>query len=603
MANLERAIKDGYANITGDEGKRKITYVTSDNHSENYEDPEEKVRAEFWAELIYKYEYPAQRIKVEVTVPDRIPTDRADIVIFEDDDCKKPYAVVECKKDGVTDAEFLQAIEQGVGNASWVKLRAQYVVVIAGATRRVLDFSDANTGIYERESNIIADLPRAYGKPQEFRFYRGTENDIKPVAREDLITAIKKCHNTLWGGGRLSPPTAFGELCKLIFVKISDEQKPRKIGEPYQFQIKTHEPSSKLAERINALYNEQKVKDPEVFTESIKVDDRVLRTVVSHLEAINLNKTDLDVKGVAFEQFMDGFFKGDFGQYFTPRPIIEFAVKMMKPQHDWDVLDPACGSGGFLLHALDYMRSQAGEYYEKESIDYFNYWHDFAAKHLYGIEINDEIARVAKMNMIVHDDGHTNVISFDALDSIDKMHDHNHGFARDHFDLILTNPPFGSTINKAEKPYLSGYELGRTKDAKGKEKDRPRQSSEILFIERIWEFLKPGTGKAAIVLPDGVLTNSSSQYVRDFILEKFQLLAVVSLPQCAFAHFGAGVKASLIFVRKRDKGETPKPDEPIFMAAPELIGYDATGRMTDSQLDEIIQKYEEFQENPDRFFV
>lgn len=206
------------------------------------------------------------------------------------------------------------------------------------------------------------------------------------MSREDLIAAIKKCHQTLWGGGRLSPPTAFGELCKLIFVKISDEQKPRKKGEPYQFQIKTHEPSSKLAERINALYNEQKAKDPEVFTESIKVDDRVLRTVVSHLEAINLNKTDLDVKGVAFEQFMDGFFKGDFGQYFTPRPIIEFCVKMMKPKQDWYVLDPSCGSGGFLLHALDYMRKQAGDYYEKGTVDYFNYWHDFAAKHLYGIE-------------------------------------------------------------------------------------------------------------------------------------------------------------------------------------------------------------------------
>lgn len=435
MTYLDRAIKDGYAIITGPENKQKIIYVTSDNHTENYNDPEEKVRAEFWAELIYEYDYPAHRIKVEVTIPDRVPTDRADIVIFSDDECKKPYAVVECKRDGVTDAEFLQAIEQGVGNATWVKLRASYVVIIAGATRRVLDFSDDSTGILERENNIIADLPKAYGKPQAFRFYRGGEYtdvdgkkkkapDIQPVAREDLITAIKKCHNTLWGGGRLSPPTAFGELCKLIFVKISDEQKPRKKGEPYQFQIKTHEPSSKLAERINALYNEQKVKDPEVFTDSIKVDDRVLRTVVSHLESINLNKTDLDVKGVAFEQFMDGFFKGDFGQYFTPRPIIEFAVKMMKPEHDWDVLDPACGSGGFLLHALDYMRSQASEYYDKDTVDYFNYWHDFASKHLYGIEINDEIARVAKMNMIVHDDGHTNVISFDALDSIDKMHDH-----------------------------------------------------------------------------------------------------------------------------------------------------------------------------------
>lgn len=602
MTYLERAIKDGYAYITGTDAKQKITYVTSENHSENYNDPEEKVRAEFWAELIYKYEYPANRIRVEVVVPDRLPTDRADIVVFADDDCKRPYAVVECKKDGVTDAEFNQAVEQGVGNATWVKLRAEYVVIIAGGTRRVLDVSD-KFGALEREQNILADLPKAYGKPQEFRFYKGTENDIKPVPREDLITAIKKCHQTLWGGGRLSPPTAFGELCKLIFVKISDEQKPRKKGEPYQFQIKTHEPSSKLAERINALYDEQKVKDPEVFTESIKVDDRVLRTVVSHLESINLNKTDLDVKGVAFEQFMDGFFKGDFGQYFTPRPIIEFAVKMMKPEHDWDVLDPSCGSGGFLLHALDYMRKEAGEYYEKGSVDYFNYWHDFASKHLYGIEINDEIARVAKMNMIVHDDGHTNVISFDALDSIDKMHDHNRGFMKDHFDLILTNPPFGSTINLAEKPYLSGFELGNTYDKKGKAKPRKNQSSEVLFIERIWDFLKPGTGKAAIVLPDGILTNSSSQYVRDFILEKFQLLAVVSLPQCAFAHFGAGVKASVIFVRKRTADETPNDNEAIFMAAPELIGYDATGRKTESQFDEIIQKYEEFQEDPTPFFV
>ena len=172
MTYLDRAIKDGYAIITGPENKQKIIYVTSDNHTENYNDPEEKVRAEFWAELIYEYDYPAHRIKVEVTIPDRVPTDRADIVIFSDDECKKPYAVVECKRDGVTDAEFLQAIEQGVGNATWVKLRASYVVIIAGATRRVLDFSDDSTGILERENNIIADLPKAYGKPQAFRFYR-----------------------------------------------------------------------------------------------------------------------------------------------------------------------------------------------------------------------------------------------------------------------------------------------------------------------------------------------------------------------------------------------------------------------------------------------
>ena len=615
MSFLQRAIKDGYAYITGAEEKQRITYISSDNHSEYLSDPEEKVRAEVWAELIYQYDYPASRIKIEVAIPDRLPVDRADIVVFEDDACKRPFAVIECKKDGITDAEFSQAIEQGVGNATWIKLRATYVMIVAGETRRVLDVSD-KYGVLEREENIIADLPKAYGKPQAFRFYKGGEYtdekgniciapDIHSVERETLIAAIKKCHNTLWGGGRLSPPTAFGELCKLIFVKISDEKKAREKGIPYEFQIKTHEPSSKLAERIRALYDEQKIKDPEVFTESIKVDDRVLRTVVSHLEAINLHKTDLDVKGVAFEQFMDGFFKGDFGQYFTPRPIIEFCVKMMKPEQDWNVLDPACGSGGFLLHALDYMRKKADLYYDRstEQADHKAYWHDFAEKHLFGIEINDEIARVAKMNMIVHDDGHTNVISFDALDCIEKMHDHNKGFAKNRFDLVLTNPPFGSTIYKSEKPYLSTYTLGKVKDAKGKEKVRPRQSSEILFIERIWQFLKPGTGQAAIVLPDGILTNSSSQYVRDFILEKFQLLAVVSLPQCAFAHFGAGVKASVIFVRKRNVGEVPDENEPIFMAAPELIGYDATGRQTESQLDEIVERFEKFKKDPSPFFA
>ena len=139
---LQRAQKDGYINITGVDGKKKIEYITSEKHVENYEDPEEKVRAEFFAELIYKYEYPANRIKVEVVVPDRLPTDRADIVVFSDNDCKRPYAIVECKKEGVTDAEFDQAIEQGVGNATWVKLRAEYVVIIAGGTRRVLDVSD-----------------------------------------------------------------------------------------------------------------------------------------------------------------------------------------------------------------------------------------------------------------------------------------------------------------------------------------------------------------------------------------------------------------------------------------------------------------------------
>jgi len=603
MSYLEKAIEKGYARLSGEGRNQRITYDAV-RHSERFADPEEQVRAEFWAELIFRYEYDPARIGVDVTVPDRTPKDAADLVVFHDDERKRPYAVIECKRDGITDAEFTQAVEQACGNGTWAKFRASFVGVVAGQTRRFLDFS-AKYAILEREANIVADLPRQYGKPEEFRFYKGTKDDIRQVSKEELIATIRKCHDTLWGGGKLSPPAAFGELCKLIFVKISDEQVPRKKGEPYEFQIKTHETSRRLADRIRELYEKQKSKDPNVFTETIKVDDEKLRTIVSHMESINLSKTDLDTKGVAFEQFMDGFFKGDFGQYFTPREIIAFAVEMLQPKNDELVLDPACGSGGFLLYALDHVRNEAGEYYEPDSKEHYKHWHDFAKGCLFGIEVNDEIARVAKMNMIIHDDGHSNVVGEDALAPLERIRKRtqNNSFRENHFDVILTNPPFGAQVAKLEHPYLADYELARQEDARGRVKIRANQKTEILYIERVWDFLKEGSGRAAVVLPDGILTNSSLQYVRDFFLDRFQLLAVVSLPQTAFSHFGAGVKASLVFLRKRGKDEKPKEDEAIFMAAPEKIGYDATGRKCENQLPDVGKQYRAFLRNPKPFFV
>lgn len=585
---LERAINDGHIELFGEGKQQKIMYRAV-GHIERFADPEEHVRAEFYAELIYRYGYEPNYIGVEITVPDRTPSDRADLIVFRDKERKTPYAVVECKRDGVTDAEFNQAVEQAVGNATWAKFRADYVMVVAGITRRAFDFT-GTYGVLERENNIIADLPEKYGKPEAYKYYKNTSLDIQPVNKEVLIKAIQKCHQSLWCGGRLSPPAAFGELCKIIFVKISDEQAKRKNGQPYEFQIKTNESSRRLAERIRALYATEREKDPEVFTETIKIDDATLRTVVSHLQSINLSKTDLDTKGLAFEQFMDGFFKGDFGQYFTPREVIDFSVQMMQPSNDDLVLDPACGSGGFLLHALDAVRREASEYYEPDSTDHYKHWHDFAQKRLFGIEINEEIARVAKMNMIIHDDGHTNVIGWDALEPIGKLTAHNTGFAENRFDIVLTNPPFGAMVKQEEKPYLSQYEMTEVSNAlKTSAKSDPKMGkkaikkktsvkTEVLFCERVWRFLKPGTGRAAIILPDGILTNSSLQGVREWLLRNFQLLAVVSLPQSAFAHFGAGVKASVVFLRKRSDNEKPNDDEPIFMAVAENVGYDATGR-------------------------
>ena len=323
---------------------------------------------------------------------------------------------------------------------------------------------------------------------------------------------------------------------------------------------------------------------------------------MEHLEGISLDRTELDTKGVAFEEFMGGFFKGDFGQYFTPRELIAFAVEILEPQRDNYILDPACGSGGFLLYALDYVRREADRRQTPGTVAHFQYWHNFAQNNLFGIEVNDELARVAKMNMIIHDDGHTNIVGHDALDFLDHLDEKNRHLREDRFDLILTNPPFGATIRRTEKGdgYLEQFELMRylgkdnplRSDLTGDGDDRGAKrgaqaakkrasiKTEIAFLERIHTFLKPGTGRAAVVLPDGILTNSSLQGVRDWLLSRFQLMAVVSLPQFAFQHYDAGVKASIVFLRRLRDGEIVDDNQPIFMALTENIGYDATGRKT-----------------------
>ena len=609
---LQRAFADGHLQLITSGKTEKIRYVAV-NVSEKWSDPEEKVRAAYYAELIYRYGYKPECIGVEITVPDRTPVDRADLVVFRDKEQTKPFGVIECKRDAVSDTEFKQAVEQAFGNGHAHKFRAEYIGVIAGQTRAFYDCSD-KFGVLEREANIVADLPIQYGKPEEFKYYKNAfpKPDIGAVTRDDLIKTIRKCHQTLWGGGRLSPPMAFGELTKLIFLKTRDEKKPRKKGEPYEFQIKTNETPQRLAGRIKAMYAIERQSEPDVFNEDIKIDDITLRNVVLHLEGVNLTATDLDTKGVAFEQFMDGFFKGDFGQYFTPRNIIAFAIQMIDIKADDTVMDPACGSGGFLLHALDHVRKLATEYYDEDSKEHFDYWHSFAEKRLFGIEINEEIARVAKMNMIVHDDGHTNVIGNDALEPLVAIAKKNPAFAaivgidaetgqRDEkkgFSKIPTNPPFGAVIKDELHSYLSSYELsryigkGNGKDdddiedesadpTAGKKaiKQRTSVKTEIIYCERVWQLLRPG-GQAAVVLPDGLLTNASLQGVRDWLLERFKVLAVVSLPQFAFAHFGAGVKSSVVFLAKRVPNVPASDDEAIFMAMAENIGYDATGRTT-----------------------
>lgn len=592
---LKRALDEGRARRIGEVGSERIVYGTG-GHSHRWVGPEEKIRAELWAELIYKYEYPQERIGVEVTIPGRVPNNRADLVIYNDDDLKSPYFVFECKRADISDAELTQSIEQACGYRA--SLGAQFCGVVAGLTRRLLRFDDFPPG--ERDKNHLTDIPIRYGSPREWRFCKNEQgHDLAAVPREELRSAIRKCHQTLWEGGRRSPIAAFGEFSKLVFIKHRDEKNLiRKNGSPYDFQRRDGETATELAGRIHQLYQTEQAREPDVFTETINIDPPILAQCVEHLEGISLDRTELDTKGVAFEEFMGGFFKGDFGQYFTPRELIAFAVEILNPQRSELILDPACGSGGFLLYALDHIRREADRRQIHGTIEHFRFWHDFAQDNLFGIEVNEELARVAKMNMIIHDDGHTNIVGHDALDFPKNIEFKNRNVAGRKFDLILTNPPFGSVIRRTEKgnAFLEQFDLikyvGRnhpidTEMAGIGAEPRTRTprarasiKTEILFLERVHFFLKPGTGRAAVVLPDGILTNSSLLGVRDWLLSHFQLLAVVSLPQFAFQHYDASVKASIVFLRRLADGETVAGGEPVFMALAENIGYDATGRNT-----------------------
>ena len=575
--------------ISFNEDMSRITYVFQ-NKERNFNNPEEKVQAETFLRLILDYNYPENRIRQFVPVTMGREVKEADIVVYENDMCTIPHILVECKRQEVSEAEYQQAIEQAYSYAFALPCDVKYVWVTSGIKS---DYFEVDKN--QNTRNQMPDIPQfgvknvasykyvyeAQYLPEETgkqRFF-----DLAVIDQSELTRRFKQAHEALWAGGQLNPSEAFDELDKLIFCKIWDERKPRRMGEPYDFQIITvpkevekSEAKRRLIEndnlykRVMALYEEGRKKDQEVFRDNIRLTPEKIRTVVSYLESVNLGETDLDSKGRAFETFMGSFFRGNFGQYFTPREIVKFIVDVLPIEHDSKVLDTSCGSGGFLLYALNKVREKATELYPKYKTDtrqykhWFSYWHDFAEKNLYGIEISEQISRAAKMNMIIHDDGHTNVITSDGLVSDDTIisRTNNQGFKYGTFDFIITNPPFGSTIRQTEQAYLKTYQLGKKEEdwlaVVARQQDtRDGQSTEVLFIEQDYKFLKEG-GYLAIVLPDGILTNSSMQYVRTQIEDWFRIVAVISMPQTAFAANGAGVKSSVLFLKKWTKEQTDK---------------------------------------------
>ena len=563
------------------EGNSIIRYNCKNQTKRRLQNPEEFVQAETYLKLIYEYNYPATNISVNESVQIGSETREADILVYNDSH-NKILIVVECKEENINERQFQVAVDQAYSYAH--ASAARYVWVTSGIKDEYFEI----TNISPVSRISISDIPKRDGEVKRFKYIKGVNEPSKGTQGE-LIQKFKSAHDALWGGGALAPTTAFDELDKLIFCKIWDERwrdnDPKSKGQPFNFQI-IHYPEDQqnnkakveLEKRIRDLYEHGRKKDPEVFKDDIKLDKHKIYTVVQYLQDINLSKTDLDAKGLAFQSFMGEFFRGDFGQFFTPKPIVEFIVTAIGVNKDWKILDTSCGSGGFLLHALKAVRDDANEIFSDEigSASWRDYWHVFAEKHLFGIEINEQISRVAKMNMIIHDDGHTNIITNDGLKNNRtlEIENRNLNFQDGTFDLIMTNPPFGSTIKADEVGYYKEYELfeknlgfteikDRIADDNNKNKWRASQSTEVLFLERCYKYLNEENGYLAIVVPDGILTNSSSQYVRDWLIEKFRILAVVSLPQHTFAHVKAGVKSSILFLKKHPKALTQKFEQTL----------------------------------------
>lgn len=550
------------------ENKTHIIYNTNQKkgNRQPWNETEEKIRAEVLTKYVLQYEYPLKNIKIEVPVKKGSADkdkNRADIIIYTDEKHKKDYIIIETKTKEYKDIK--EAKDQAISYANY--RRAEYAVGTNGK-----DFITVH--LTPEEDRTIETLPKYGGDAPKWKYKRdGKNNNIEPMDTDKLKTLLKEIHDYLWNGGKRNPAEAFNEFSKIVFTKIMDEKvtkKDKKNYTPhYQFQKNRDETKDELEIRIKELYNLHKEKDKNVFDDQLILDSNEISFLVGKLEQYNLNGTDLDIKGKIFQDFFANFFKGDAGQYFTPMNIVRFIVNLFDLQEDDKVIDPSCGSGGFLLQSLAQMQGKAKEDLDNiespthdDIIEAHNYWHSFAKNNLFGIEISGGISRTAKMNMIIHDDGHTNVITHDGLDRFENFQRKNTEFKENSFNYIFTNPPFGSNI-KDEKPYFSTFEkfansnvdfIDALVDNKTS-RDLKNQKSEILFIERYYQFLKPEKGILAMVLPDGILTNSSMQYVRDYIIEKFKVLASFSLPQHTFSNYGAGVKSSILILQKKSEIE------------------------------------------------
>jgi type I restriction enzyme M protein len=575
----------------------------------------------------------------------RTPEDKADIVVYRDDRCLEPYLVVENKAAGLSDRQKLQAIEQGFGNAN--SLRAELMLFDDGDESRI--YQVAGQPAMERLANQLGirdALPAQYGNIPQYRFIAGREDDIRAVPSPMLETAVRRAHSAIWAGGRRDPLTAFDEWSKLLFAKVADERTTAN-GEPRPFQRGTNETDAAVAGRVHDLFAQASRADPTIFDQEarIRLPDQKVAVVVETLQHLSFTRTDVDSIGAAFEHFFGSIFRGDLGQYFTRRELSRFTVAMLGIGPRDFVIDPAAGSGGFLLEALlqtwHNIDDQFAGQPQRERLKL-----DFAAAHVYGVELHSVLARICKINLLLHHDGHTNIEGdrscLDAEFSLPRL---NPPEAR--FTVVVGNPPFGDSVEAGDEDHLGTNELETFEIAAGRDK----VDSEHVIVERSIELLEPG-GRLGLVVPDGLLNNQGAQsncpQMRQLIARSGRVLAVISLPDYAFRKSGAQNKTSILIFQKFTSEEARRfrraladaegehasesdPDTPplaasiaihrayadldhhVFLAEANWVGYspsgvaggrndlyraDRSGRLDANQVDTILGEYRRFQADP-----
>jgi len=412
-----------------------------------------------------------------------------------------------------------------------------------------------------------------------------SETKLSLGKSDKLLHLFEDIHNHMYANDGLSSQQSFEEMLKILFVKIFDEKKKNGsdfyITSPELEDILGGKRSKEFADRISKLEKDA----ADYFSDVIEKNDEIrlkqssLAYIVNKLQNINLSDSSRDVKGLAFQKFVYNKQRSDRGQFFTPEQVVDLCVKIIKPQSGEKILDPACGSAGFLSQAMKHLLKQSNS----ENAQATNKIGD----NIFGFEINKMAAKTAKMRMILDGDGSSNIVVADSLSDWDNLNfDINKACNKegktyeDYFDVILTNPPFGSQGKITNKSSLKKFNLAHKwmqyGDALHKtETLHNGQVPDILFIERCLDLLKDG-GRMAIVLPNGDLENSSLDYVRYYINENTKVLAVINLPFDTFIPFGTGVKASILFLQKMNKEELSKEkakNYKIFFGKINKLGY------------------------------